>query len=461
MIVIKNSVAIFGLARSGISLKNFLQKNFDIKIYLFDDNVERLEKFRDEKNVVICGADEIEWNRIDFLIMSPGIDIRKSHVVTDSAKNYGVKIVVDIELFYLFLRENNSDAKIVGITGTNGKSTTTALLGHILKSADLDVQIGGNIGIPVFDLNFDSKFYIFEISSYQLDLLSRTRFDVGVLLNITPDHLDRYNFKIENYIHSKEKIFEISEEIVFGIDSDITNEIYYDLKSSLKKIKTVSVGDQNADFVCQIEKDRDVIKIKDSGEVMDCKSNLIGAHNRENIAAAFAICNLLHVNRSDTISGIESFKGLAHRLQFVCSYENIDFINDSKSTTGDSTGSAINALNENHEIYLIVGGVPKSDGLKGLVNLLHDVKKFYLIGEASGDFGSFLKDYNCDFEFCEKLEAACRNSLADSLKSNYNGKKVVLLSPACASFDQFRDFEDRGEQFINIVKNLIIEENFD
>jgi UDP-N-acetylmuramoylalanine--D-glutamate ligase len=597
MAIINNKIAIFGLARSGVSLKNFLQKKTNADIYLFDDNLDQINKFRNETKIIICDPLDAKWDEVDYLVVSPGVDINKNNNVIDNAKKFGVTITVDIELFYFFLKAQNQNAKLICISGTNGKSTTTAMVGHIMKNACLNVQIGGNIGIPVFDLDFDSDFYVLEISSYQLDLLDKTNFDIGVLLNITPDHLDRYNFKLENYINSKKKIFKISKKIVFGIDSEITCEIY--CNDELENIVTISAGVREADFICEeiviknnlnnaininnvhslegidqlgnsqssnnfnvifhtaLEKRYSSKKMNElkgpciksydekhkvqyeNKALIPFQSNLIGSHNRENICAAFAICSLLNIKNSDIANGIGSFNGLSHRLEFVCDYngdrfsplgslardnsfslnlssledfisagvflknayllnnfninnniENnglhnfvddedvvlnekysdalcdkvikntISFINDSKATTGNATVSAIKAFDHKDEIYLIVGGVQKSDGLMPLVDYLDRIKKFYLIGKSSESFGDLLKQNNCaaglKFEFCEKLEFACKKALEDSLKSNYNGRKVILFSPACSSFDQFRDFEDRGEQFVNIVKNIVL-----
>ena len=198
-------IVIFGLARSGSALISFLQKYFDdFKIFLYDSDEEKVQSFQTQKN--IFNTKEIDWNQIDFLVISPGIDPKKNCSPLNEAKIYHVKIIIDIELFYLFNKFYfNKNSQFVGITGTNGKSTTTALIGHILQSSLLDkkIAIGGNIGIAIFELPIDVDIYILEISSYQLDLLKQTHFDIAVLLNITPDHLERYDFIMENYIKSK------------------------------------------------------------------------------------------------------------------------------------------------------------------------------------------------------------------------------------------------------------------
>ena len=460
MPVIKSNIAIFGLARSGLSLKNFLQKNTNAKIYLFDDNAKSLELLKEEKNVIICNPSEINWTSIDFLVISPGIDPKANHEVLIAAKSSNTKIISDIELFFHILREKNKTAKIIGITGTNGKSTTTKLLGHILENCNLRVEIGGNIGIPVFDLTLESDYYILEISSYHLDSIYETNFDIGILLNITPDHLDRYDFKIENYTKSKEHLFDISKKIIIGIDSEITKNIYKN-HSDHRNFTTISTISNNADFFYKNIDNRNIICINNSKESLSFTTKLIGHHNFENIIAAFTACNLLNIKNEDIIEGIATFEGLNHRLQFIAQYKDIIFINDSKATTGDATISAINSFNLNDEIHLIVGGVAKSDGLTALTNHLNRIKKFYLIGKASKEFADFLTKHNCNFEYCFDLQNACKKSFENSLKTYYNdARKVILLSPACASFDQFKDFEERGEKFINYVKNLILKAEY-
>ena len=195
-------IVIFGLARSGSALIAFLQKHFDdFKIFLYDSDEEKVQLFQNQKN--IFNIKEIDWMQIDFLVISPGIDPKKNCSPLNDAKIHNVKVIVDIEYFYLFNKFYfNKNSQFVGITGTNGKSTTTALIGHILKSSlnDKKIAIGGNIGIAIFDLPIDDDIYILEISSYQLDLLKQTHFDISVLLNITPDHLERYDFQLGHYI---------------------------------------------------------------------------------------------------------------------------------------------------------------------------------------------------------------------------------------------------------------------
>jgi UDP-N-acetylmuramoylalanine--D-glutamate ligase len=458
MQIIRNKIAIYGLALSGIALKNWLQRNTDISIYLFDDDPSKLEASRYEKNTFVCRPCELNWKEVSFLIVSPGIDIRTKVEHVKYAQESSVKIVCDIELFYYFLKEKNRTAQIIGITGTNGKSTTTALVGHVLQCAHVRAQVGGNIGVPVFELDFESDVYVLEVSSYQLDLLTETRFDIGVLLNITPDHLERYDFNISNYVNSKRKLFDLSGQIVLGIDSTITNQIYSNLNAH-STFSTCSVKHAVASYLCSMDDYCDVLRVKHTAEVIRFKASLIGLHNRENICAAFAVCHLLTLNSLAIVNGIESFKGLAHRIQTIpnSNANGLEFVNDSKATSGDATVSALNAFSgSNVEIYLIIGGVAKSDGLSALVELLGRVKKFYLIGSSAADFSDFLKRHNCAFDMCGTLDVACRRSTSDASSSRFDGKKLIILSPACASFDQFKNFEDRGEQFIKIVSGLSV-----
>lgn len=448
-------IVIFGLARSGAALIRFLQNNFDeFKIYLFDDNQEQIQNFQGQKH--IGNNENIDWMKIDFLIISPGIDPRKNCTPLNDAKTHNIKITVDIELFYLlnkfyFYRDHS---QFIGITGTNGKSTTTALIGHILKNSlkNKKIEIGGNIGIAIFELSMNADIYVLEISSYQLDLLEKTHFEISALLNITPDHLERYDFKIENYIASKAKIINLSDQIVIGLNNKNTAKIYID-NTNKEKFITISIN-QKSEF--NINKNE--IVEKDNRYPFSTK--LIGNHNLENILAGFAIANHFNIDKDEIISSISTFNSLPHRFEKVAEYKNITFINDSKSTTSDSTISALNSIDNNCNIYLILGGVPKSDGINNLIDFLHknseiQLEEIYLIGQSQEKFATDLYNNGINnFIKCNDIENACLIAFKDCMQ-NPESKNILLLSPACASFDQFKNFEDRGDKFKNTCLDII------
>jgi UDP-N-acetylmuramoylalanine--D-glutamate ligase len=425
-------IAIFGLARSGSALIKFLQNNFEnFKIFLFDDDEKKIESFQNQKH--IANNKEIEWNKIDFLIISPGIDPKNNSHPINSAKSNNVKIIIDIELFYLFNKFYfNKNSQFIGITGTNGKSTTTALIGYILKSSikDKKIEIGGNIGVAIFDLSIDADIYVLEISSYQLDSLKETRFKISVLLNITPDHLERYDFKMENYIQSKKRIIDLSEKVIIGIDNENTQNIYNQSKDK-EKFTLISIKN------CE-----------------NFKTKLIGNHNLENMLASFEVAKIFNIDDDQIRKEIFNFKPLPHRFEKIIEYKNIIFINDSKSTTADSTISALNSLNQDENIHLIIGGVAKTDGVDNLIIFIKKnknlkLKMIYLIGQSQEKFAHDLKKNNIEnFIECKDLKNASEIAFQNSI--SVYGKNVILLSPACASLDQFKNFEDRGDQFREI-----------
>ena len=449
------NIAIFGLGRSGTSLKNFLQKiNFDGDIYLFDDNFDRIKEFKGQEKIIICSYENVNWKKIDYLMVSPGIDV--SHPLLKFAKD--TQITTDIELFYLYVVQKNPQTKFIGITGTNGKSTTTAMIHHVMKNCQLNVEIGGNIGTPIFDLKTNADFYVLEISSYQLDLMKKVHFYIGILLNITPDHLDRYNFRMSNYISSKKRILKISQNVIINTDNEHTNQIFNEITN--KNNILITSTNKNADYICKSESD-DKFSIENTlKSKYFFKSKLLGSHNRENIVACFACCDFLQINNQQTIENIQTFEPLPHRLQLVRSVKNLNFVNDSKATSGEATLSAINAFE--NDLHIILGGVPKTDGLTPLKNVLNKVKKFYLIGQSSNEFYEFLltAGRKADTVICDNLEDACKAALEYcQTEIDCDIMRIILFSPACASFDQFRDFEDRGEKFIEIVSKLTIKDD--
>jgi len=389
------------------------------------------------------------WTQLKALVLSPGIPLThpKPHAVVEMAKKHNVPIIGDIELLYRAC----PNAIYIGITGTNGKSTTTTLIGHIFKTAGLKTEVGGNLGTPALALAplATGEIYVIETSSYQLDLLQTIRFNVTVLLNITPDHLDRHG-NMEGYIEAKMHIFERqqkSDTAVIAVDDDYMRKALADIeKNGQQRIIKVSAHDtlrtgiyvQNAElhdgkFTCDL-----------SGI-----ATLTGRHNWQNAAAAYAAARACGIAPKVIYKAMQSFAGLRHRLQLVATIKGVRFINDSKATNADATS---NALAPYDTIYWILGGKPKAGGISTLTEYFPKIIHAFLIGEAQDEFAKTL-DGKAPYTRSGTLEMAVKQA-ADMAFKDGRKNAVVLLSPACASFDQFKSFEHRGDVFCELVEQL-------
>jgi UDP-N-acetylmuramoylalanine--D-glutamate ligase len=372
-----------------------------------------------------------------------------------AAREAGVEVIGDIELFCRERRRHVPDAPFVAITGTNGKSTTTALVAHLMREAGHDVQMGGNIGTAILSLEPPRKgrVHVIEMSSYQIDLTPSLDPTVGILLNVTPDHLDRHG-TIENYAAVKERLVarvQAQGIAVIGVD-DIRSRAAADrIEQSGKRVVRVSVKRPLADG---IGVDHDMI-VRTSGGARDEIANidgigsLRGRHNAQNAACASAAVLALGVNRDVLQHGLRSFPGLAHRMEQVGRKANVLFVNDSKGTNADATEKALSSFTD---IFWIAGGRPKSGGIAPLADLFPRIRKAYLIGEAANEFAATLEG-RAPCEISGTLEAAVPAAARDAEASGL-ADAVVLLSPACASFDQFRNFEIRGDRFRELVRAL-------
>lgn len=464
---------VYGLGKSGLSSIESLAIKFpNSKVIGTDDNLTVLDnnscKILKDKfnNISFLKPTEIKYNQHSKIIFSPGIPLYypSRHKVLEVCQKYQIKLICDIELFYQL---NNQQNKFIGITGTNGKSTTTALIGFILEQLKNNVAVGGNIGTACFELPQNkNNCYVFEISSYQLDLMNQTKFDIANLTNITPDHLDRHG-SMANYIEAKKRIFANQTDKDFAIinlDNSLTQNIFEEFKNnsnfkatliatSLQSIVSNGVSIINNQLYNSINNEQICLPIS--------SKFLYGNHNYQNIALAFAsvYCYYLKNNFNNfnateisqaIITAIENFKGLDHRLQIVREHNNIRFINDSKATNADST---INALRAFDNIFWILGGKPKDGGIDTLTPYFNKVIKAYLIGEASDQFAEFLQKNNVNFEKCNDLKNAFSKSLSDA-KNNSLSQKNILLSPACASFDQWKNFEERGDFFCKLAQEV-------
>ena len=397
---------------------------------------------------------------MEFLVVSPGIPSlgKKKHVILKKAKKENVEIVNDIELFFRF----NPEEKYIGVTGTNGKSTTVCLLSHIFKKLKINNSLSGNIGKPVFDLKkFKKSFNILEISSFQLELMKRTRLNVAVLLNISKDHIERHG-SFEKYIAEKIKIFNNQSEndiSIIGVDDKITSNLAKKLKKKLfSKIITVSGKNNKADIYIKnkkltinlnLEKKRLLKKIN-----IEQFKNFLGEHNYQNIAAVYAIVlSLGYFDWRKIENSIKSFKILPHRLQKTRQIGDITFVNDSKATNIDATDQALKNFKN---IYWILGGRIKEKNLQKLKKHFFRIKHVFLIGETKFLYKKYLKNF-LDCTIVKNLEEAVKLSyfLAQKkIKKEKVTSSIVLLSPACSSLDEWRDFEERGNAFIKFVKKI-------
>ena len=427
-------IGIFGLGVTGNSIFQELKRHGN-EVICWDDSADNRSKF-DASLLEPISSDK--WIDLDAIYISPGVP--RLHEIFALAVSCNILILSDIQLFL----DSVPSSKIVAITGTNGKSTTVALIGHILKELGRDYHIGGNIGKAVLDLPKDSEGYILELSSFQLDLLNNFEPDIAVLINITPDHIEHHG-GFENYCNAKEKILQNDGIKIVGIDNAESRKLYNKLKSAGDR-KTISISSKNAkaDIACLLASIEDQFFNNQSYGLTNMPY-LQGDHNQENIAAAFAVCRSLGVSAEEIIKYLQSFKGLAHRMQYVGNSANMHFYNDSKATNANATYHSLAALKN---IYWLAGGIFKEENLRPIDAALPNIKKAYLFGESKMVFVEYLEG-KVEYEICETMEEALAAAKADALSDASDAH--ILLAPACASFDQFKNFEERGKRFVELV----------
>jgi len=438
-------VGVFGLGRTGYACIAALEQG-GAKVWAWDDNEAAVEKGRAD-GLPIVDLRQADFSQLDSYVLSPGVPLTHPvpHWSVDKAHGAGVEIIGDTEIF---VREiAGTGAKIVAITGTNGKSTTTALIDHVLSVGGLDAQVGGNIGTAVFLLDppTNEKVYVLEFSSYQLDLTPSLQADVAVLLNLSPDHLDRHG-TMENYAGVKAGIFAgqgKSDVAIVGVDDHWCADIAAALPDENKILFSVERSlDQGVSAPEGIL--RDGSTSIDLGQMRSLK----GKHNWQNACAAYCVGKAMGLENDIIERAMHSFGGLVHRMEEIGRIDDVLFINDSKGTNVDAAAKALATF---ETIYWIAGGRSKQGGIVELEPYFDQVKRAYLIGEAADDFAATL-DGKVPFEMCGKLETAVRSATRDSLENQEDA--VVLLSPACASFDQYSGFEARGDDFRQIVASL-------
>lgn len=420
--------AVLGLARSGLATVDALAAS-GAQVFAWDQ--------REDARALVAGkaqiADpmEMDLTGLDALVVSPGVPLNR-HPVAARAREAGVPIIGDIELFAL-ARPSLPPHRVVGITGTNGKSTTTALIHHIVRNAGLPTRMGGNIGLPILAQEplKAGGVYVLELSSYQIDLTFSLDCDVAVLLNVTPDHLDRYD-GFEGYVASKMRLFAMQSAghaAVIAIDDDVTRRVRAQVPgATLVSASTVDPAAQAQWPALQ------------------------GPHNAQNVAVAVAVAEALGVGPASVAAALESYASLPHRMQRVAEIDGVLYVNDSKATNAASTAPALAAwpaIDGKPRIHWILGGLAKSDSLDECAAGFPNVTHAYTIGEAGPLFARLLGEAGVPVTESELMVTAVTQAAANARPGD-----IVLLSPACASFDQFRDFEARGDAFAAAVEAL-------
>jgi len=446
------TVAVFGLGGSGLSTARALVLG-GAEVAVWDDSAEQRERAA-AQGFALVDLDQADWSRFSFLVLSPGVPLThpKPHWTVDLAKRAGIPIVGDIELFVRERAARAPEAPLVAVTGTNGKSTTTALIAHVLKEAGRDVALGGNIGVPALELPppAPNRVHVLECSSYQIDLAPSLESSIGLLINVTPDHLDRHG-DLANYAAIKERLVANADTAIVGVDDEASRKIYTKLKTR-SGANVIAVSGEDSSLANVFVRDRKIMAYDMPDGPIDLTGAraLRGAHNSQNAAFAFAAARALRVSAKDIARALISFAGLAHRMEDVGRIGRVVFVNDSKAT---NAGAAEKALLSYHDIHWIVGGRPKAGGIESLRRLFPRIAKAYLIGEAAEIFARTLGG-SVVFERCGTLSAAVETAAAQALGSDAP-ESVVLLSPACASFDQFANFEARGDAFRALVRGLL------
>ncbi|MDO9429824.1 MAG: UDP-N-acetylmuramoyl-L-alanine--D-glutamate ligase [Phenylobacterium sp.] len=453
------TVAVFGLARTGLTAARALMLG-GAEVVVWDERPESRAAAQAE-GLTLVDLTTADWSKFAALMLSPGVPLThpKPHWTVDKDKAAGVEIVGDIELFARTVNAApaHKRPKIVAITGTNGKSTTTALIGHICAAAGRDTRVGGNIGVGVLDLDdmHGGAVYVLEMSSYQLDLTSSLKPDVTVLLNISPDHLERHG-GMEGYVAAKRRLLlnqGKGDTAVIGVDDPwgqrICTEITAANRRTIVPISASKAMGRGVYVLQGLLYDATGERAVEIADLLRAKS-LPGRHNWQNAAAAYSAVRGLGLSAQEAADGLMTFPGLAHRMETVAHLGKVRFVNDSKATNADAARQAMSSY---PKFYWIAGGQPKTGGIDDLTDLFPRIEKAYLIGEAQSAFAKVLKG-KAKVAECGTIEAATAMAYADAAATGQDA--VVLLSPACASFDQFADFEARGEAFRAAVAALSV-----
>ena len=448
-------VAVFGLGGSGLASCRALKAG-GAEVVAGDDGADRLAEAA-QAGIATADLRKVSWNDFAALVLTPGAPLThpSPHWSVVLAREAGVEVIGDVELFCRERRRHAPDAPFVAITGTNGKSTTTALIAHLMRFAGYDAQMGGNIGTAILSLEPPrmGRVHVIEMSSYQIDLSPSLDPSVGILLNVSEDHIDRHG-TMENYAAVKERLVAgvgPQGTVIVGVDDGWSRNTADRLERSGKRVVRVSVRNPLADGIYV---DHETIVRASGGARSEIAriggiGSLRGLHNAQNAACASACALALGIDRQTLQNGLRSFPGLAHRMQQVGRRGKVLFVNDSKGTNADA---AAHALSSFADIFWIAGGRAKLGGIASLSGYFPRIRKAYLIGEAAHEFAETLGE-RVPHEISETLDVAVEHAARDAEASGL-ADPVVLLSPACASFDQYRNFEIRGARFRELVDAL-------
>ncbi|MBU2533961.1 MAG: UDP-N-acetylmuramoyl-L-alanine--D-glutamate ligase [Alphaproteobacteria bacterium] len=446
-------VAVFGLGRSGISTCRSLSAG-GATVLAWDEN-ERARVAAEADGIDLTDLGAADWSAIDSLVLAPGVPLTHPHPhwTVNRAREAGVEVIGDVEIFARERQACAAGAPFIAITGTNGKSTTTALIAHALAATGRDSQMGGNIGVPILSLEppKTDRFHVVEMSSYQIDLTPTLNPSVGILLNLSPDHIDRHG-TFENYATIKARLPRCADTAIVGVDDPTSATIAQDLQASHPR--TVAISVRARPVAGYYAEDGRIYNVRDGarGVVADLDGlpSLRGLHNAQNAMAMFAALAAFDIQARELTPALATFPGLAHRMEEIGRRNAVVFINDSKATNADSTAVALAAFEK--DIYWICGGRAKEGGIAELAPYFPRISRAYLIGEAEDAFAAQLEG-RVAYARCGTLEIATAAAARDAA-SGSGTEPVVLLAPACASFDQYASFEARGDHFRDIVTAL-------
>jgi UDP-N-acetylmuramoylalanine--D-glutamate ligase len=450
------TVAVFGLGGSGLASCEALRAG-GAKVIAFDDDAKK-QKQAAAAGFSVVDLRGVDWSKVAALVLAPGVPLTHPapHWSVALARSAGAEVIGDVELFCRERRRLAPRAPFVAVTGTNGKSTTTALVHHLLAFAGRSAERGGNIGTAILTLSppREGHIHVIECSSYQIDLAPSLDPSLGILLNLSPDHIDRHG-SFEHYAEVKERLVanvQAGGHVIIGVDDDFCIAVAKRLRAKGASVVPVSVLHALDDGFFA-EGDRIIGARGGKAEVIVSLAGigaLRGLHNAQNAACATAAALALGLSAAEVQAGLKTFPGLAHRMEEIGRRGRVLFVNDSKATNADSAARALASF---RDIYWIAGGKPKAGGIAGLVEYFPRIRKAFLIGEAAEDFARTL-DGRVAYEMAGTLDRATALA-ARAAEEDGSVEPVVLLSPACASFDQFPNFEVRGETFRKLVQALV------
>ncbi|NLI26975.1 MAG: UDP-N-acetylmuramoyl-L-alanine--D-glutamate ligase [Acetobacter sp.] len=439
---------VLGLGRNGLSAAHALA-DMGAEVTAWDDNEKARETLVNNAfGITLAPPDMTDhW---DALVLSPGIPhiLPSPNPIAAAAIAANIPILSDADILFEIVRASGSRARFAGITGTNGKSTTTALLAHMLRHAGIPIAEGGNLGPAALSLPLlpDNGIYVLEMSSYMLERLQTLHFDVACLLNMTPDHLDRHG-DMSGYAAAKAHIFDrmtADDLAIIGASDEWSKDITLQVRMSGIPLVTISGEDKTTDLFCR---DKTIFN-RQNGQSIPQPISLPGAHNAENIAAVMAMASFLGISHDEQVAAVNSFPGLPHRQKMVACIDSITFIDDSKATNADATARALGCYE--HVIW-IAGGIAKAGGIESLKEFFPRITEAFLIGKDAQILADTLSSCGVVHKIVTDMAHAVPSAFASAQK---HGVNVVLLSPACASFDQFSGFEARGLEFARLAGEL-------